>query len=65
VLYAPQPLPGFEASQAGIKKRKAEVSKRPAAKNAKASPSKTPLLKSVTPPPKSGPATKVGIVKMA
>jgi hypothetical protein len=57
------PLPGSKASQAAIRKRKAEVSKKSAAKKAKASPSKTLLLRSVTPPPKLGPTTN--IVKVA
>jgi hypothetical protein len=63
VPYASRPLPGFEASQAAVMKQKAEVSKKPAAKNTKASPSKTLLSRSATPPPKPGHATNV--VKMA
>jgi hypothetical protein len=63
VPYAPPP--GSEASQAAINKRKAEVSKNPAAKKVKASPSKTLSLKSVAPPPKSGPAAKVGVVNIS
>jgi hypothetical protein len=63
VSYAPRHLPGSEASQAAIRKQKAEVSKKPATKKAKAGPSKTQLSRSATPPPKPGPAMKV--VKMA
>jgi hypothetical protein len=39
VSCAPCPLPGSKASQAAIKKWKAEVSKKPAAKREKVGPS--------------------------
>jgi hypothetical protein len=56
VSYAPRPLPGFEASQAAIKKWKSEVSKKPVAKRAKASPGRATPSKTVPTPLKSGPA---------
>jgi hypothetical protein len=63
VPYAPYPLPGSKASEAAIRKWKAEVSTKSAAKKVKACPSKTPLSRSATPPPKPGPA--MNVVKMA
>jgi hypothetical protein len=65
VSYDPRPLPGTEASQAAIKKRKAEVSRRPAAKRAKGGPSRAMLTKTPPPPSKSGPAKKIGVLKIA
>jgi hypothetical protein len=66
VTYPPppsRPLPGSEASQAAVSKRKAEMSKKQAAKKAKAGPRKTLLPRSATSRTKSGPATNVA--KMA
>jgi hypothetical protein len=65
VSYAPRPLPGFEASQAAVKKWKAKVSKKPTVKRAKAGPSQAMLSKMAPPPPKSGPAKKISILKIA
>jgi hypothetical protein len=45
VTYAPHPLRCSEASQAAIKKWKAEVSKKPIAKRMKAAPSQAPPSK--------------------
>jgi hypothetical protein len=64
VSYAPCPLPGSEASQTAIKKRKAKVSKKPTAKKAKVGPNRATPSKMVPPPPKMGLGKKIGILKI-
>jgi hypothetical protein len=64
VPYTPHPLPGTEASQAAIKKWKAEVLRRPAVKRVKAGQSRATPSKMAPPPSKSGPAKKISILKI-
>jgi hypothetical protein len=64
VLYAPQPLPGSEASQAANKKWKAKVSKKPAAKKMKAGLGRAPSSKTTPLPAKIGSVKKVGVLKV-
>jgi hypothetical protein len=47
-----------------LRKRKTEVSKRPVTKKVKAGLSRAMPSKEVPPPPKSGPAKKIGILKI-
>jgi hypothetical protein len=47
-----------------LRKRKIEVSKRPVTKKVKAGLSRAMPSKEVSPPPKSGPAKKIGILKI-
>jgi hypothetical protein len=65
VSYAPCPLPSTKASQAAIKKWKAEVSKKPAEKKVKACPSRAAPSKTAPPPTKSGPAKKISVPMIA
>jgi hypothetical protein len=65
VPYTPRPRPGSKASQAANKKRKAEVSKKPAAKSVKAGPSRAPPSKMAPPRPKVGSSKKVGVLMIA
>jgi hypothetical protein len=64
VPYAPHPLPGSKASQATIKKRNAEMSKKPVVKRAKTGHVRAMPSKMVPPPPKSRPAKKISILKI-
>jgi hypothetical protein len=64
VAYAMRLLPGNEASQAARDKRKAEVSKKPAAKTAKTDKGWATPSKTVLPPLKTRPLKKIGVVKM-
>jgi hypothetical protein len=64
VPYAARPLPVFEASHAAIKEWKAEVSKNPAAKKVKYGPNRATPSKMAPPLPKTGPAKKIGVLKI-
>jgi outer membrane PBP1 activator LpoA protein len=64
VPYAARPLPIFEASHEAIKKWKAEVSKNPAAKKVKSGPNRATPSKMAPPLPKTGPAKKIGVLKI-
>jgi hypothetical protein len=63
IPYAPQPVPGSDASQVAMKKRKAEVSKKPIMKRVKVGLSWVMTSQMTVPPSKPGLSRKVIIVK--
>jgi hypothetical protein len=64
--YTPRPLSGSKASQAAIKKQKAEVSKKPTVKRVKVDSGRATPSKTAPPsPPKMGPTKKISILMIA
>jgi hypothetical protein len=65
VSYASRSVPISDASQTAVRKRNAEVSRKPIMKWMKASSGRAMPSKMAPPPSKRGPSRKISIVKMA